>query len=88
MSRPYRQLFKDREILRQLCNSPNGFVKMMQEVAGGNTKALKNVVEAVCAQADEMDDGMVDINVKSPSRQQREKASKLDPGMPSHLSVV
>ena len=61
---------------------------MMEEVAGGNTKALKNVVEAVCAQADEMDDGMVDINVRSPSRQQREKASKLDPGRMSHLDAI
>ena len=54
---------------------------MMQAVASGNTKALKNIVEAVCAEAQENDDGMVDINVKSPSKRQRKEASQLDPGM-------
>lgn len=60
---------------------------MMRELARGNTKALKNVVEAVCAEADEIDDGMIDINVKSPSKQQRAQASKLDPGT-SSLAVA
>ena len=75
-----RNLFRDRELLKILCNSPRKFIQILEESAKGVASTLENVVESVCEEAERTDNGMIDADVRSPSKQQRKEASQLDPG--------
>ena len=65
-----------------MCNSPAKFVQILRDCSLGRTKALRTVVKDMCEEANKVDDGLVDEDVKSPSKQQQRDASQLDPGKP------
>lgn len=80
-----RQLFRDRELLNILCNNPAKFMQVLEECSVGKTQTLKNVVESVCDDAQKLDGGMIDQNVRTPTKKQQREASQLHPGLHHYL---
>lgn len=86
MNRGSRNLFRDKELLKILCNSPSKFVRVLRSCASGSTADLCKLVDTMCKEA-KTDDGLVDVNLRSPSKAQKREACQLLPGADFVLSV-